>query len=305
MTIDRAAGGKSYYKIQAYHESNELADSELSTAVANICKCQRPVAIAGIISDNYNKVTWEKVPGTTSYEVYRATEADGEFVKLGTTGYTYYLDSGLPTGHGVYYYQVTAKTSLEGTTSARSETAAATERIEGLLKVYVSPSSQTDNRYAYGDTTEAAVCREISIYLVEALERCGITAITNVQKDMYGRVPESIAWGADLHIPLHTNAFNKSTQGTQVYYKTDAGKKVARAIFNQLAPVVPGTGGDSVRKMTDLYELNKSKATVAYIEAAFHDSASGAKWIIEHKVDIAEAICKGVCDAYGINYIAP
>ena len=304
--IDQAAGGKSYYKIQAYHESNELANSELSGAYANVCKCRRPEGVtAGMVSETFNKVTWEAVTGATSYEVYRATEPDGTYTKITTTSYNYYLDSNLPAGHGVYYYQVTAMTSLEGTTSARSEAAAAETLVEGLLKVYVSPSSQTDNKYAYGNVTEAAVCREISLYLVDALTRCGISAITNVQKDMYGRVPESNAWGADLHIPLHTNAFTGSTHGTQIYYKTDAGRKVAKAIFNQLAPIVPGTGGDSVRKVTDLYEITKCKATVAYIEAAFHDNATDAKWIIEHKAEIAEAICQGVCDAYGIPYIAP
>ena len=258
-----------------------------------------------MVSETFNKVTWEAVTGATSYEIYRATEMDGTYTKIATTSYSYYLDSNLPADHEVYYYQVTAMTSLEGTTSARSEAAAAETLIEGLLKVYVSPSSQTDNKYAYGNVTEAAVCREISLYLVDALTRCGISAITNVQKDMYARVPESNAWGADLHVPVHTNAFNQSAQGTQVYYKSDAGKKVAKAIFNHLAPIVPGTSGDSVRKVTDLYEITKSNATVAYVEAAFHDRVDGAKWIIEHKVEIAEAICKGICESYGILYVAP
>ena len=80
---------------------------------------------------------------------------------------------------------------------------------------------------------------------------------------------------------------------------------MCQAIFDRLAPAVEGDSSDSVRKMTELYEINACRGHVAYIEAAFHDSPSGAKWIIEHKSEIAEAICQGVCDYYGVPYVAP
>ena len=68
---------------------------------------------------------------------------------------------------------------------------------------------------------------------------------------------------------------------------------------------MPGSGADSVRKDVSLYEVNASNATVSYIEAAFHDSEAGAKWIINNKQKIAEAICRGICDRYGVPYVAP
>ena len=67
-------------------------------------------------------------------------------------------------------------------------------------------------------------------------------------------------------------------------------RKVCQAIFDRLAPAVEGDSSDSVRKMTELYEINACRGHVAYIEEAFHESPSGAKWIIEHKSEIAEAI---------------
>ena len=40
-------------------------------------------------------------------------------------------------------------------------------------------------------------------------------------------------------------------------------------------------------------------------QAAFHDHPEQAQWIIDHVVDIGEAICKGICDYYGVEYVAP
>ncbi len=39
-----------------------------------------------------------------------------------------------------------------------------------------------------------------------------------------------------------------------------------------------------------------------YVEVEFHDTADGAKWIIENTKTIGEAICKGVCNYFGVTY---
>ena len=172
-------------------------------------------------------------------------------------------------------------------------------------KIYVSPSSQTDNKYAVGDTTEAAQCRKIAKALVTALERCGFEAMTNLTGDMYKRVAESNKWGADLHLPIHTNAHNKKVKGTRLfsYDRKGAGYKACKAILAALAPVTPGTS-DSITAKITLYEVWKPKAPTAYIEVAFHDNAEEAQWIIDNTQVIAEAICKGVCEFYDVAYVA-
>ena len=43
-----------------------------------------------------------------------------------------------------------------------------------MAKVYLSPSNQTDNRYAYGNTTEAVQCGKIADACRAALERSGL-----------------------------------------------------------------------------------------------------------------------------------
>ena len=102
-------------------------------------------------------------------------------------------------------------------------------------KVYVSPSSQTENTYAAGNTNEAVQCRRIAVALVESLIRCGIDAMTNIDDGvtMYDRARESDAWGADLHVPVHTNAFNEILRGTRMFcYDLKGEGYKARGILN-------------------------------------------------------------------------
>ena len=174
-------------------------------------------------------------------------------------------------------------------------------------KVYVSPSSQTENTYAAGNTNEAVQCRRIAVALVDALIRCGIEAMTNIDDGvtMYDRARESDAWGADLHVPVHTNAFDTLLRGTRMfcYDLKGEGYKASKAIFDELAPVVPGDS-DGIRA-AGYYEIVASRAPCAYVEAAFHDHPEQAAWIISHIDPIAEAICKGICKYFGVAYVSP
>lgn len=172
-------------------------------------------------------------------------------------------------------------------------------------KIYLSPSDQNANAYAFGDTNERVQCCRIALAAHEALERCGFVVRTNQFGTMEYRVAESNSWGADLHVPIHTNAFNGEVSGTRMFYLNEQskGKDACLAIFNRLAPVTPGAS-ESIRAYPELYELKATTAVAAYIECEFHDVPEVAKWIIEHVTDIGEAICAGICDYFGVDYIA-
>ena len=174
-----------------------------------------------------------------------------------------------------------------------------------MKKIYLSPSDQTVNKYAYGDTNEAVQCRRIADALEKALKRCGFAVKNNKTDSMQARVRESNDWGADLHVPLHTNAYNGKVSGTRIftYDKSGKGYKCAKKIFEYLAPVTPGAS-ESISVYDDLYEVKYTTAPCVYIESEFHDVAIVAKWIINHVGDIAEAICKGICAHFGVKYVA-
>ena len=172
-----------------------------------------------------------------------------------------------------------------------------------MSKVYLSPSCQYDNAYAYGNTTEAVQCIKIANACKTALERSGISVKMPSDNSLVNRCSESDKWGADLHVPIHTNAFNKKTTGTRVYYYDGSAKgyNAAKAIYSVLAPFTPGTS-ESVSANNGLLEVNRPTAPTAYVEVDFHDVPSIAKWIIENTTAIGEKIAQGICKHFGVAY---
>nr|DAG32717.1 MAG TPA: Cell wall hydrolase autolysin [Caudoviricetes sp.] len=174
-----------------------------------------------------------------------------------------------------------------------------------MAKVYLSPSCQYDNAYAYGNTTEGVQCVKISNACKAALQRSGISVMTPTTNSLVARCTESDRWGANLHVPIHTNAYNGKTSGTRVYYYSGSakGSKAAKAIFDVLAPFTPGKS-ESVSANNGLLEVNTPDAPTAYVEVDFHDVPSIAKWITENTTAIGEKIAQGICKYFGVTYKA-
>lgn len=174
-----------------------------------------------------------------------------------------------------------------------------------MAKVYLSPSCQYDNAYAYGNTTEGVQCVKISNACKAALQRSGISVMTPTTNSLVARCAESDRWGADLHVPIHTNAYNHKTTGTRVYYYGGSknGYNAAKAIFNVLAPFTPGKS-ESVSANNGLLEVNTPDAPTAYVEVDFHDVPSIAKWITANTTAIGEKIAHGICKYFGMTYKA-
>lgn len=172
-----------------------------------------------------------------------------------------------------------------------------------MPKVFLSPSNQYDNRYAYGDTTEGVQCGKIAEACREALERSGVTVKLMHDESMQEKCQASNAFGADLHVPIHTNAFNGTVSGTRMFCfnSNGEGMKACKAIFNRLAPVTPGTS-ENIRVDASLYEVRVPAAPTAYIECEFHDNATASKWIVENTGLIGETIARGICDYFGVAF---
>lgn len=174
-----------------------------------------------------------------------------------------------------------------------------------VKKIYLSPSNQNRNTYATGSTNEMAQCDKIAAATATALKRCGFEVKVGKSGDtMQNRCSESDSFGADIHMPIHTNAYNGSyTGGTRIFCLNSNGKSACDKVLKYLGAISPGTA-DSVRYETGLYEINVPRALTVYVECEFHDTTTGANWIINNVSKIAEAICHGLCDYFGINYKA-
>ena len=172
-----------------------------------------------------------------------------------------------------------------------------------MAKVFLSPSNQYDNRYAYGNTTEGEQCGKIAEACKVALERSGVDVMLMHGESMQTKCAESNKFDADLHVPIHTNAFNGTVSGTRMFCFNDSGNgmRACKAIFNRLAPITPGTS-ENIRVDASLYEVRVPAAPTAYVEVDFHDVPEVAKWIIGNTELIGETIAHGICDYLGVAF---
>lgn len=173
-------------------------------------------------------------------------------------------------------------------------------------KIYLSPSNQDGNKYATGNTNEMVQCNRIAVSAEYHLKRHGFEVKKASEgQNMWTSINESNSWGANLHVPIHTNAFNGSlTGGTLIMLYSTSGEnlKAGQAIFNRLAPITPGSDY-SIRANTGLAELNSTKAIAVYVECEFHDTKDGANFIINNTDKIGEAIAHGICDYFGTSWV--
>ena len=172
-----------------------------------------------------------------------------------------------------------------------------------MAKVFLSPSNQYDNVYAYGNTTEGVQCGKIADACKIALERSGVDVMLMHDESMQEKCAASNTFDADLHVPIHTNAFNGTVMGTRMFCYSAGGKGMAacKAIFNRLAPITPGTS-ENIRVDASLYEVRVPAAPTAYIEVDFHDVPEVARWIIGNTELIGETIAHGICDYLGVAF---
>ncbi len=172
-------------------------------------------------------------------------------------------------------------------------------------KIYVSPSNQQGNLYATGGTNEKEQCRKIAAACVALLEKAGFQVMCTYNEDMYARVRESNAFGADIHLAIHTNATanHNVTGGTQVllYDLSNERARLGNAILSRLAPLTPGSSAEKLVKKSDFYEIRNAVGITAYCECEFHDTVEGSDFIIANTTPMGEAIAKGICDYYGVE----
>lgn len=179
------------------------------------------------------------------------------------------------------------------------------------MKIYISPSMQKSNTYAYGKTNEMEQCNRIADCLVTHLKRNGFEVKKAPKgQSMEKNIAESNKWKADLHIPIHTNAGGGKGPLVMVYSKAAENMKYASPIYDYLRANSLNEKGLGVRVGNTMTngnympaELQATKAIAIYCECEFHDDKTLARWIINNVDKIAESIAKGICRATGKAYV--
>lgn len=174
-------------------------------------------------------------------------------------------------------------------------------------KIFLSPSDQFENTYAAGNTNEGEQMGLLAEKLAPILQRCGFEVKIVHRSTLVNKRKQSDDWGADLHLPLHSNAFNGTVSGTRVMCMRTVdgqlGYEYSKKIFKQLDAVTPGTSSN-ISAQPQLYEIQAPHAPTVYVEVDFHDVPMVANWIIHNLDVIADAIARGVCDCFGVQYKA-
>lgn len=174
-----------------------------------------------------------------------------------------------------------------------------------MPNIYLSPSMQTNNLYATGNTNEMVQCTKIAEACKAALERCGFKVkLAEFTQTLAERCADSDKFDADLHVPIHTNAYDGEVTGTRIFSYDEIGQgyKACKAILATLGAITIGDS-DRVYARQELYEIKKPKAPTAYVECEFHDNKKASDWIINNTDKIGEAICEGICNYFYMKYI--
>ncbi len=176
--------------------------------------------------------------------------------------------------------------------------------------IYLSPSNQFTNPYAGIKANEGEEMNKIATAAKALLEAKGYRVfIADRKTSIYDRSGEANEMGADIYVPIHSNA--GGGVGTRVFYRGDreGSTKLGRYLFDSLAALTNTPFNernykeDYVCLMPDgapFHELANPNMPVAYLEVEFHDIPEKAIWITQNIDALAEAIANGI-DAYCKN----
>lgn len=173
-----------------------------------------------------------------------------------------------------------------------------------MVSVFLSPSDQLGNTYAYGNTNEAVVCQQICNKVEDILASRGV--LVDSDPNMYNAVYRSNKMRPDLHLAIHTNAsVGHNVRGVRVFYYpgSEYGKTYAEQFFQSLSALYEGS--HAVKTNGVLYELRKTIAPAVYLELDFHDNLDGAKWLVENEELIANTICNTIFSIFGLASLDP
>lgn len=167
----------------------------------------------------------------------------------------------------------------------------------------------------YSGVYEHDVMCEIADITKSLLKAVGITVYIP-PRDM--PLEQRKAW-ANSHdtaalIAFHSNGADGKARGLEVMYSDTlaafpahiaASKRLSKALHKEILSVYQGADRGIRKDYRRFGEIMRVNAPSAYIEFAFHDNADDARFIVEGKQRLAEAVCKAVCGFMGVELKKP
>lgn len=164
------------------------------------------------------------------------------------------------------------------------------------MKIFINPGHCIDSdsgAVGYG-LTEAEVAmriaKRVSSYLVavdydtKVFQYDGLEEIVDVAN----------YWDAELFISIHCNACDGNAQGTETFYNSVEGEKLATAIQNKIVLNL-GTVDRGV-KSANFFVLRYTKCPAVLVETAFIDNYHDNTLLYDYEDEFARAIACGITD---------
>ena len=189
------------------------------------------------------------------------------------------------------------------------------------IRVVIDPGHGGKDRWNRGPTKyiEADGVLKISKYLKELLEKTGyfevkLTRETDKNLTLRERAVIGRDFNTDLLISQHTNAFNGTARGSEVFYSVKRPKdqqtaaKIAKGIADAFKTVNRGAKTRKNDRGNDFYgilreSVNLGIPSVLLVESLFHDHPKEESYLLkdENLKLIAEIQCQAILDHFSLK----
>lgn len=173
-------------------------------------------------------------------------------------------------------------------------------------RIYLSPSEHGvgQNKCRHSKCYEDKHTRPIAEACEKYLKLSGVEVkVAKVGTSMSVRCAESDDFKADLHVPIHTNAFSDKSVRRLVFMciRTDGEyKKIFECVKNRMKDSYKGDV--KLTKRTDLFEINVPKAKTFYCELGFHTNQYDCDNFIHNADARGKELAHGLCDYLGVTF---
>ena len=180
-----------------------------------------------------------------------------------------------------------------------------------MASIYLSPSSQGQNRYVNGGTEEYYM-NLIADSLMSYLFASGIEVVRNNRNNSLDQsIAESNAGNFDLHLAFRSNTapdyLMGTLQGPEVYhyYYNPQSQRAAEIFASNLALIYPDPSLVKATPTTSLDEIIETTSPAILVELGYHDNYFDAQWIKDNYELIASNLGASVAEALGVPFVDP
>ena len=286
--------------------AGQTADSQIAVSMITKKSDQRYITVNLTVSASTAKIY--DGPGTGNK--YLGTVKKGEKF----TALEWGSDTGDVTWYRFNWKGKNAWISRKNTTISNTYTTIPDRSFKngGLPVIYLSPSRQIHNEYAYGSTTEGEQMYRVGNALKKILEEEYYCLVymppVEMKINLNCRPTDAYEKESDVYLAIHSNAVSSGKRYGAVGYYFPAcaqSKKLGENMADEMgkiSPFTPTVSSKTVNGMTAFDNIGYGEVRdPAYFgmisllaEVEYHDNADSAKWIINNTNKIARALANAL-----------